>query len=215
MKKILVLGALLLVLAACSTAPAPTKVLYFADYAIGTDYAAAGLASSAYAVTVATDWTDFNTKLAAGPSAYKLAVIMNQNSGIGANLATLTTYLGAGGRAVLADWTEDSSFGTLFNATYTGNDNNPSPTISFTSMPALGIGLSSSTLTLTNPGWGTYSMGLAPASGGLSVCTFNLGDSCVVLGNAGRTALVGFLSDTLPAADGAKFYANLYRLVLK
>jgi hypothetical protein len=178
------------------------SVLFFADLQ-HSDYVTPALAAGGHTVTTATDWTDFNTKLTSG--SYNLVIALNQNSGLGANLASLTNYVNTGGRVIFTDWTKTASFGTLFQGSYTGNDNQTS--LNF-SAPALAAGITNPQ-PLTNPGWGIFSMGEAPAGGGASLCAFPNGNSCVVSGYGGRTLLLGFLSDTPSAADGVRLWQNL------
>src|SRR5438105_10000518 len=82
-------------LAAAVPARAAT-VLVFIDAVLGTDFVHPALTALGHTVTTATDWTDFNNKLAGSPP--QLAIALNQNSGLGANLATMTTYINGGGR---------------------------------------------------------------------------------------------------------------------
>jgi len=58
-------------------------------------------------------------------------------------------------------------------------------------------------------------MGLAPGEEGESLCTFDGGDSCVVVGNDGRSALLGMLADALPEDRGEAFWRNLTNYLLE
>ena len=181
-------------------------VLLFVDAFQGTDYVTPALTALGHTVTTATDWTDFNNKLAGSPP--QLAIALNQDSSLGADLTTMTNYVNAGGHVIFTDWNETASFATLFNASWTGNDNQ-SPA-NFTN-PTLSAGITNPQ-TLSNPGWGIFSMGLSAGAGGTSVCSFPT-DSCAVLGNSGRTIILGFLSDTPQGADGVRLWENIIGLV--
>jgi len=196
--------ALSLMLAVALPARAAT-VLLFIDALQGTNYVAPALTALGATVTTATSWADFNTKLAANPP--QLAIALNQNSALGANLATMTSYVNSGGHVIFTDWTQTASFATLFNASWTGN-NNQTPA-NFTNA-ALSAGITNPQ-PLTNPGWGTWSMGLSPGASGQSACLFPT-NSCVVIGNGGQTIVLGFLSDTPSAADGVKLWENIIGL---
>lgn len=197
----LALGLLLTV----GTSARAATVLLFIDALQGTDFVTPALTALGHTVTTATSWADFNTKLSTSPP--QLAIALNQNSTLGADLPTMTTYISGGGHVIFADWTETATFGTLFNATYTGNDNQ-SP-MNFTN-PALSAGITNPQ-PLSNPGWGTFAMGLTAGVGGTSACTFP-SDSCVVVGNSGRTIILGFLSDTPQAGDGVQLWENIIGL---
>lgn len=212
---VLSIAGLILVLAACvqSAPPAVTfDVLYFfdayADATAETTYSTAfvdGIESEGHAVTTATDGADFDTKLASGN--YDVAVYFNQSTvDFAIDEAAFQVFVDDGGRAILTDWSQTAAVATTFDASYTGNTNETSADLA----AALSTGITDP-MTLTNPSgtWGTFSMGLTAEAGGTSACTFGNGNSCLVFGNDGRTALLGFLADTLPEADAADFWANV------
>jgi hypothetical protein len=177
-------------------------VLYYVDLN-HFDYVTPALAAGGHTVTTATSWPDFNTKLAAG--GYQLAIALNQNSSLGADLPTMTNYVNTGGRVIFTDWTRQASFATVLKGGYTGGTNQTS--LNFLN-PALSAGIVNPQ-PLTNPGWGTFSMSESTGPGGISVCTFPDASSCVVAGNNGRTLLLGFLADTPSATDGTRLWQNL------
>jgi hypothetical protein len=195
-----------LALVAAMPARAATVLLYI-DSVLGTNYVTPALTAGSHTVTTATSWADFNTKLAGG--SYQLVIALNQNNALGANLATLQNYINGGGRVIFTDWTQQSSFATALGGAYTGTTNQNS--LNFL-LPALSAGITNPQ-PLSNPGWGTYSMGES-AAGGVSVCSFPNSNSCVVSANGGRTLLLGFLSDTPSAADGVRLWENLIGVAL-
>ncbi len=202
-----VLAAIGLALVVAVPARAATVLVYI-DQVVGTDYVTPALTAGAHTVTTAVSWADFDTKLAGG--SYQLAIGLGQNLALAANVATLTTYVAGGGRVILDDYTSNAAYGPLMNATYTGVTNQSS--LNFL-IPALSGGITNPQ-PLTNPGWGTYSMGELAAAGGTSVCSFPNGNSCAVSGNGGRTLLLGFLSDTPSGANGVTLWSNIINFVL-
>lgn len=203
----LVLAALILVAAACapagSAAPPAYDILYYFDDFYSTDpYVRSALDAAGHTVTQTSDASVFDAELGSG--AYDLAIVLNQNDDLAIDTVALDAYVADGGRVIATDWTMTDSFAAIFDTSFTGTTNRN--TVDLSDALARGI---TDPVTLQNPGWGTYSMGLAPLAGGATACVFGNGDSCVVLGNSGRTAFVGFLADTLPADAGPPFWTNL------
>jgi predicted small secreted protein len=133
---------------ALSTQALSSAALVYADRFAGNNYVTPALTAQGYNVTIASSWGDFDTKLASGN--YGLAVALVQNNFPSPSILTLQAHINAGGRAVYTDWTRTSSYATLFEATYTSNNNRNQA--SFQSPLNTGI---PTPLTLANPGWGT------------------------------------------------------------
>ncbi len=184
------------------------NVLYYADWFVGTNYVLPALNAGGHTVTQATDWTDFNNKLAGG--GFGLAVALVQGWAQYPDLATLTNFINSGGSVIFTDWTRDASYGALFGATYTGSNNQTPATVTD---PFLASGITNP-IVLSNPGWGIWSMGMTATGTGTSAGTFPNGNSCLVSNYGGRTLLLGFLADTLPAGDGQQFFKNAIAAVL-
>ena len=185
-----------------------TDALVYIDDEIEAGQIVPALVHLGYTVVVATSWTDFNSKLSF--PTYKLAVMFNQNSGMGADLTTVTNFISAGGSMVYADWTHSASFATLFQATFTSVDNQTimdlAPTIS-TGLP--------DPITLVNTGWGIFSTGLTANTGGEVLATFSNGNAAIVRGNSGRTIILGYLSDVPPADYRQLLFENLFISVVE
>jgi hypothetical protein len=159
-----------------------------------------------YTVTVATDWNDFSTKL--GSNNYGIAVAFNQNSGWYNKptlLPALAAYIASGGSVVFGDWTLDNDFASLFEAQFTGGINQTDMTLH----PSIATGLPNP-ISLSNTGWGTFSTGLTPIAGGQVLASFPNGNASIVKGNSGRTIILGYLSDTPPAAYRQQLFENLF-----
>lgn len=176
-------------------------ILYYADSFVGTDYL--GLAMRPYDVTYAASWPDFDEKLASGE--YDLAIALVQAWYDFPDVEIMTEHVNRGGRVIYTDWTADPRFEDLFEFQFTGWFN-----MSIMELhPPLDEGVPTPT-TLLNPGWNYFSMGLEPVAGGESRCTFpQTGDSCLAVGNDGRTIVLGFLADVPMAAGGERLFSNI------
>lgn len=204
---VILIAVLATVLASCNLVRGPTTVLYYADSFNGTDYMSQALSAAGDTVTTATSWSDFDTKLAAG--SYDLAVAFGQGSCANPDVTTLTNYVSGGGRLIFADYCGNPAYDSLLDVTYTGNENETNMTL----VSPFDQGVTNP-MTLVNPGWTVFSMGLAAGTGGTSDCTFaSNSDSCLVVGNGGRTVTLGFLSDAAPSADGVGLFTNILNYV--
>ena len=190
MKNALLIAMAGLSVAAVAAPASASGLLYRNDLSLGTDYLGAAIAASSFSVTTTGgDLSSFNL------SNYSVVVYANQNDSMpSGDFAALNAYIAGGGKVILDDWTAQP---VNTGASYTGNDN--LNTITLGSQFNAGI---SGTLSVVNPGWGTYSLGL---SGGTSAGTFENGDSAIVVGNGGRTITNGFLNDTVASQQ---LYAN-------
>lgn len=64
--------------------------------------------------------------------------------------------------------------------------------------------------TLMGPGWACFSLGLTPWVGGELRCTLaETDDPCLVVGNDGRTIVLGFLADVPMAEGGERLFSNI------
>ena len=209
--------ALTLTLAACVKQPPPFSydldVLYFVDSVAGDDAAAAALAAFEVAhadlsVTTTTERQDFIDALADTPD---LVIVFNQNNSMPTDFRdALVTWINDGGRAVVADWSWEAEVLTALEVSLV-DSNLASVTFDDT---RLGAGVTSP-MVLANPGWGTYSTGLATTAG-VVAASFDSGSAAVVFGNDGDTAAVGLLNDTIADADdGEEFFSNLFDLMMK
>ncbi|MBL8587791.1 MAG: PEPxxWA-CTERM sorting domain-containing protein [Methylobacteriaceae bacterium] len=108
----------------------------------------------------------------------------------------LVAGVSGGGRLIYTDWRQAGLDGAVF----TGGVNETSLTLGL----LFGAGIVSP-LAVTNPGWGTFSMGLAAGPGAIVAATFGNGQGAIVVGSSGRTIVNGFLSDTVASQQ---LYAN-------
>jgi hypothetical protein len=174
------------------------NALVYIDASNEDDAVVSSLTSAGYTVTFASDWSNFNTLLAGGTDlAVAFAQSYSANYG-GLSASVVQNYISGGGRMIFATWnTDDYNFANLFQATFTGNEN---MNVVSTIYHPISNGLDNKSFTLTNPAWGTYSLGLSPLTGGVVVATFENGDGAMILGNNGRTMMLGYLSDTPPSS---------------
>lgn len=208
----LVLLASLALLAGCGTTPDPgaPRVLYFVDgfAQLSDPFVLDALWANGYLVRKVDDVTAFEEGLRLG--GIDLAVLLIQEDRPDLDLLAIDAFVDRGGRMVVADWRQDDGLAAGFGARYGGATNLRSATLED---GPLGEGLPS-TLRLVNPGWNVFSMDLEAAESAVSLCSFAEGGSCLVLGNRGRTALLGFVADALPLDQGETFFRNLTSLLL-
>jgi len=183
------------------------EALVYIDGTLADDKVEEALAAQSCNVTIATDDSDFATKIATGD--YNLAVLFSQNNSTPGSISTsiLSTYLATGGLMVYAtfDYNGSGSYAALFNAGFTNNESFSTVTLNDAMMIAKA---GSTTFTITNPGWGTYSTGLSAATGGTVLAAFENGDAAMVLGNAGHTMMLGYLSDT-PSSNRQEIFESV------
>ncbi|MBN9338943.1 MAG: hypothetical protein J0H52_02555, partial [Comamonadaceae bacterium] len=184
------------------------RVLYYADHFAGRDEdllsALRILDQLNYAVDEAVNWADFNQKLSVGK--YDLVIALVQASANYPDVAILDTYVKQGGRVIFTDWTRNGEFNEIFEISYTENNNQTPVKIGADSLLRGGIG---NPMPLSNPGWMYWSMGMVPTGAAVALAEFPNGNAAIVRGNEGRTYVLGFLADTLPMADGQRFFENL------
>lgn len=208
MKKYLVALTLCLSLFFATTASA-ASILYYVDHVVGTDYMGQALTASSHSVNTVSDSATFASEIATGN--YDLGILMIQNTSA-SNYADAITALGAfvtsGGSSIYTDWSLDAASAALFGASWTGNTNNDSFTIS---NPALAVGLGGN-VSLSNPGWGVFSMGV---SGSEIAGLFSNNDGAIAIANGGRSITNGFLTDTFAdGGQGVQLYLNEIGYVL-
>jgi len=185
------------------------SVLFYNDGIGGADdNVTPALDANGFAVTFTDVVATFNAEVSTG--GHDLVIAMVQGSSPAFDLPTLATYVEGGGRAIGADWSRTAGFATVFDAIFSGATN---LTTADLDAPALAEGLTNP-IVLENPTYGIYSTGLTADVGGSSLCTFENADSCLVSGNEGRTAMLGFLMDTVPGTDDQTFWENLSLYVL-
>lgn len=128
---------------------------------------------------------------------YDAIVFFRQNSPIDTSTATsLIDWVQKDGRLIFATFSDTNATNLLdeLEVSFTADDNQAE--ITFTTSRT-SHNLDEDMQLFTAP-WSTYAVGLEAQGSGYSVCDFEDGNSCGVVGNQGRTLTLGFLSDTLP-----------------
>jgi hypothetical protein len=181
--------------------------LVYIDDALENDFVLAGLANLGFNTTVASDWSDFDTKLASG--AYGLAVGFRQQWPDwyvpGPNASVVQSYINSGGCFIWDDWDQNAGMASILNASYSGVTNMTPVTVLD---PGIATGITNP-VALTSPGWGVYSMGMSATGGGQVLATFPNGNAAIIRGNSGKSIILGYLSDTPPTADRQKLFENV------
>lgn len=181
------------------------RAIYFSDDTETADPVSAALANKGFLTTAAYDYSDFEAMIK--EETWDLIIFMNQ-MGILENIPNFLGYVADGGKAIMTDWTSDEELGSAFGVVYTGNDNGDSVLIT---EPALADGIANPLL-LSDPGYRIWSVGMVSEETVLG--TFPDGDAAVVIANEGRTAAVGFLTDTFGEdTDAVRFYENLIGII--
>lgn len=186
----------------------PSVLFYYDGISSADDNVTPALDANGFAVTFTTDAATFDTEVAGG--GHDLVVVMVQNNGPTIDLPALTTYVDGGGLAIGADWSRTAGFAAVFDASFSGATN---LTTADLDAPALAEGITNP-ITIGSPAWGIDSTGLTVDVGGSSLCAFENADSCLVSGNEGRTAMLGFVMGTVPGTDEQTFWENLTLYVL-
>lgn len=207
MKKLL-MGALAgLLLGLNASVAQALSILHFEDFTLGTSAVPGALASLGLTATFTNDTDQFNTLVSS--NTYDLIIFGEQDGTIYPNVATvLNDYLLGGGSILGTTWLEagfasfmGAASRTETNATSLGTDSHPI----FAEL--------SDSISLSNPGWGVFSSGWAPAPGATGLGSLAGGDAAI-LGNNGMTLLLGPLFDTYsPIADGELLIANSIRFL--
>lgn len=185
------------------------SVLYYNDFVVGTDQMAQALTdlSGTHTTETVLSSSDFASKLSTGN--YDLGILFIQNfstSSYSDAISALGSFVSGGGASIFTDWSRDASAASLFGASYAGQVNYNGFTVNDTNLQN-GVG---SLVALSNPGWGTFSMGLNSPNLG---ATFSDGSGAISL--VGRSIVNGFLSDTfVDGAQGVALYTNEINMLL-
>ncbi|HEU4631307.1 MAG TPA: PEP-CTERM sorting domain-containing protein [Gemmatimonadaceae bacterium] len=204
------LAAAALLAAAAAQPLAAQSVLYWTDENRGTSVIPDALTTlqtlrPGLTVTAATNQLDFNTQLASG--AFDLAIFGEHGDvRFESSQSVLASFLDGGGLIIGATY-RSSPMPGFFGASVFSADQT-----SISGSGALFAGLTSP-ISTTNPGWGISAQGYA--GGESCLAAFEDASCAAVLGNGGRTLLLGPLFDSYAGtADGARFVANGADLLL-
>lgn len=196
-----------------------TTIVYFVDLAVGTDVAALALQHAGDALGATVVVADSGSLVADIADEPDLVVYFRQDSNElpDEHVDALIDWVAAGGALAFTHWKLGSTTGeAVWTALQTALDGNLNYDGMNVTQMELGLGMGATTVPLVTPGWGTFNVGLEPTGAAQSWALYEESESsAIVVGNGGRTAAIGFLSDTMPEEDGARLYLNLfYSLVL-
>ena len=122
----------------------------------------------------------------------------------------LNSYVASGGMAIMQDWTSNSSRASAFGIRL-GSSNYSSMTITDSRLAA---DLWTTSVSLSNPGWGTYSVSFSVGSGEV-LASSAYGNAAIGLTNDGRTIVNGNLTDTISDVSlGVQIYTNEINILL-
>lgn len=199
-KLAIAIGAFCIGLAGAQHAAA--DVLYWDDFNVGTSAVPGGIALAGLTGVGATDQADFNTKLAAG--GWDAVLFGEQNSSVfSGSAAALASWVSGGGKLIATTWLT-GGLDALLDAVFASSNGTTITTDADPIFAGLGA-----TISLSNPGWGTFSQGWNPLSGASCLGSLDSGGCAVIMGNGGNTYLNGPLNDTyLSLADGQRLIAN-------
>jgi hypothetical protein len=177
------------------------NILYCNDYNVSTDHMAAALStlSSIHSITSTTSMLTCESVISSG--SWDLVVLAIQNNSFAT--PNFNSYVSSGGLAILQDWTRDGTRGAAIGVTY-NSTNSSSMTVTSTDLSS---GLSSASVSFTNPGWGVYTMGMSTSY--TSAAIFASGDVAIAITNSSNAIVNGFLTDTITSAsDAEQLYIN-------
>jgi hypothetical protein len=177
------------------------SVLWYTDDDQGTNVIPGGITLAGHTGTQATSSSDFNTQLSS--STWDAVIIGEQSDSLWSSVsAGLTTYLAGGGKIIGATWRSDG-MSLFFDATVMATNQSPITTNAHAIWASL-----PSTVSFTNPGWGTYSQTYSP--NGTAVGTGAVGGGYgAIIGNDGNTILNAALFDSYAnATEGERLVAN-------
>ena len=180
-------------------------ILHFEDTSSGTSAVPGALTSLGLdgTTTFTNDTTTFNSLITT--NSYDLVIFGEQGgSPYTAVQSALANYLTGGGFILGTTWRIDG-FASLMGASDPRTGVNDANLVTdghpiFAGLPA--------SVSLFNPGWGVWSSGWNPAAGATGIGSL-AGGSAAILGNAGRTLLLGPLFDTYSnLSEGNLLVAN-------
>lgn len=177
------------------------NILYCNDYVLSTDRMNQALSSysGTHAVTSTTSISTCEAYISS--LSWDLVILAIQNNSY--STPQFNSYVSSGGAAILQDWTRDSTRGAAAGVGYI-TTNRTSMTVTYAPFQT---GLSSTTMGFSNPGWGTYTMGMSTSA--TTAATFSGGSTAIALTRSDKVIVNGFLTDTFSSgADGVQLYKN-------
>jgi hypothetical protein len=184
-----------------------SDALFYTTGTHANDFIVPALTNQGFIVTIAASYADFNTKLATGN--YNLAVVTNNGicCYLGLDYPTVQNFINNGGCMIFNDWEQTQAYANLFEASFIAGTNVTPFTITD---PQLAIGITNP-VAIANTDWGIWSTELSAIGSGEVLATFPSGSAAIVRGNNAHTILLGYLSDTPPAAERQLLFENVIK----
>ena len=203
-------ASLAAVLGLVVSAPAyAANILYCNDYTVGTDKMALALSelSGEHSITSTSSMSDCESQISSG--SWDLVIHAVQNSSYSS--PNFNSYVSSGGVAISQDWTRDDTRAAACGVSYSSTNFS---TMSL-SEPSMALDISEDPVSLTNPGWGVFSMSFEITEIGLVLATSSYGNAAIGLTHEGRVIVNGFLTDTISNDETAKqLYKNEIAILL-
>lgn len=204
----------LLVLCAVSIAApglaSAANILLYDDFTLSANPWSAAITGLGHSLTTATSDAMFATFLGAGT--WDLAVLQLDLGSDGVAESALGAYIASGKKAIASDWEADldASFQVSQFSAYGGVNVG-----TLLLGPQFSAGVSSTTLPLSDPGYGV-AFRTFNAAGGTTIAGTRQqdGKAAIVIGNSGRTIMNGFMGEQLAFADEVQIYKNEISFVL-
>ena len=191
-------------------AASAANILLYDDFILGADPWSAAITGLGHTLTTAT--SDANFALLLGTGTWDLAVLQLDLGSDGVAESALGSYVAGGKKAIASDWEADldASFQVAqFNAY--GGVNVGTLLLG----PQFSAGVSSTTLPLSDPGYGVAFRTFNVLGGATIAGTRQEdGKAAIVIGNSGRTIMNGFMGEQLGFADEVQIYKNEISFVL-
>lgn len=126
----------------------------------------------------------------------------------GTHVTALTDWVSAGKSAIMSTYGTSNGVRNIFQSNYLGSNQ------SIARLTDNVVGLYLTNMPITNTGgWGSFSAQLEPVDSAYSVCSWENGTSCAIVGNDGKTVDLGILVDSLSLEDAKILVPNLIRQV--
>ncbi|MFP4380136.1 MAG: S8 family serine peptidase [Candidatus Sumerlaeia bacterium] len=179
--------------------------LYLVDGLKGPDSTMMALENRGYAVDRITDWDDFPGLF--GVNDYDLVVVLYHGGWqFDIDLTTLQNYVAGGGKFLMYSWDVFPEHYAFMQCEYSGFWNLDNVTLTEAAL-ADRIGAEQP---VSNPGWGVFNHGLLGNNLETdALASWPNGDDAIVVGNDGKTIMLGFCMDSLSADAGLGFFENL------
>ena len=206
MKNIILACFLLISFGATSAFSA--SILMYDDFQYNDNTWLDAITGLSHSVTSVTDDTSFASSLASGSWDMVITQFDSTSHSVASN--ALSNYIQNGGQSIAIGGHWRTEFDAAFDVTQASTN------LSLLTIdPLFSIGLSSSSLTLTNPTYGIFSRSFIADVGSIVAATFEDGNAGIVIGKGGSTIMNGFLGNTLSYADEVQLYQNEINYLLQ